>query len=105
MNDPFEFMSDESSFTTDKDVLREVKNDFLYVTNVLKLRSIQQAQAFPALVSLFVKTLIDNLLMLIFFIFETARCVWVRRFYTNNLFFFCPAWDSISSENILYVIT
>ena len=75
MNDPFEFMSDESSFTTDKDVLREVKNDFLYVANVLKLRSIQQAQAFPALVSLFVKTLIDNLLMLIFFIFETARCV------------------------------
>ena len=75
MNDPFEFMSDESSFTTDKDVLREVKNDFLYVTNVLKLRSIRQAQAFPALVSLFVKILIDNLLMLIFFIFETARCV------------------------------
>ena len=75
MNDPLEFMSDESSFTTDKDVLREVKNDFLYVTNVLKLRSIRQAQAFPALVSLFVKILIDNLLMLIFFIFETARCV------------------------------
>ena len=75
MNDSLEFMSDESSFTTDKDVLREVKNDFLYVTNVLKLRSIRQAQAFPALVSLFVKILIDNLLMLIFFIFETARCV------------------------------
>ena len=38
-----------------------------------------------------------------FLIFKTVRCVCVKRFYTNNLLFFGHAWDSFSSENILYL--
>ena len=39
----------------------------------------------------------------VFVIFNTVWCIWVKRFYTNTLFF-GPAWNSFSSENILYVI-
>ena len=40
-----------------------------------------------------------------FFIFKTVRCVWVQKIDINALLFFCPAWDSFSSEKVLYVIT
>ena len=40
---------------------------------------------------LFMNILIDNLLME-FFIFKTIRCVWVKRFYTNNLLGFFLSW-------------
>ena len=38
-----------------------------------------------------------------FLTFKTVRCVSVKRFYTNTQLFFGPAWDSFSSENILYL--
>ena len=41
----------------------------------------------------------------VFFILKTVRCVWVKRFCTTNMLFFCPAWDNFHSENILYATT
>ena len=41
----------------------------------------------------------------VFSIFKAVICFWVKRFYTNTLLFFCYAWDSFPSENVLYVIT
>ena len=40
-----------------------------------------------------------------FYIFKPVKCVWGKRFYTNNLLFLCPAWYSFSSEIILNAIT
>ena len=40
-----------------------------------------------------------------FFMLKTIQCIWVKRFCINTLLFFWLAWDSFSSENILYVIS
>ena len=34
--------------------------------------------------------------------FQAVRCVWVKRFYTNTLLVFCPAWGS-SPLKIFYI--
>ena len=49
----------------------------LKVTSVLKLRNIRLACTFAALVFLFMKILINNLLTQSFFILKTVRYVWV----------------------------
>ena len=36
--------------------------------------------------------------------FQTIGFIYVKRFYTSILGFFCPACDSFSSENVLYVM-
>ena len=48
--------------------------------------------------------LIDNLLMQFFHV-ANRTMYFSKKILYNTLFFFCPASDSFSSENILYVIT
>ena len=84
-------MSDKSCFTTETVVRCEVKK--LFYTDVF------------AALDFFMNILIDNLLMQFFHI--PNRTMWSSKkiLYLYFVGFFCPAWDSFSSQNILYIIT
>ena len=49
--------------------------------------------------------LINNLFVQFFYIQNRKVCLSKKILYHYFVGFFCPAWDSFPSENILYVIT
>ena len=81
----------------------KLKNFFLIVIDVLKLRSIQQASAFAGLVSLVLNFFRDNVLKQLFYIQNREMCL-NKKILHQYFVVFYPAWDNFSSKNIFYVI-
>ena len=94
-------MSDENCFMTDTAVRREIKKKFFISYRRLKTQKHSVSIGHFRSV-FFMNILIDNLQRRFFYIQDRKMCLSKKVLY-QYIVVFCPAWDSFSYENILYV--